>query len=104
MKKITTLLLMFLVSQNIIAQIPAGKKVISALYVYSTKTGKSELILKEHRHFEAPNWSRDGKFLLINSLGKLEKISPTGEKLGMLNTGTIQKANNDHGYSFDGKT
>ena len=104
MKKITTLLLMFLVSQNIMAQIPAGKKVISALYVYSSKTGKSELILKEHRHFEAPNWSRDGKFLLINSLGKLEKISPSGEKLGVLNTGTIQKANNDHGYSFDGKT
>jgi Tol biopolymer transport system component len=69
MKKITTLLMLFFVAQNIIAQIPAGKKVISALYVYSSKTGKSELILREHRHFEAPNWSRDGKFLLINSLG-----------------------------------
>ena len=72
MKKITTLLLMFVIAQNIMAQIPAGKKVISALYVYSSKTGKSELILKEHRHFEAPNWSRDGKFLLINSQGKLK--------------------------------
>jgi TolB protein len=75
MKKITTLLLMIVLAHHIMAQIPTGKKVISALYVYSTKTGKSELILKEHRHFEAPNWSRDGKFLLINSLGKLEKIN-----------------------------
>jgi len=60
------------------------KKVISLLYVYELASGKSSLILKEKRHFEAPNWSRDGKFLLINASGKLEKISPTGEKIGPL--------------------
>jgi len=63
MKKLLPLFMMFIVLENVIAQIPAGKKVISALYVYSSKTGKSELILKEHRHFEAPNWSRDCKYL-----------------------------------------
>ena len=59
---------------------------------------------KENRHFEAPNWSPDGKYLLINSLGRLEKISTMGDKLGELNTGNVKDANNDHGYSFDGKT
>ena len=102
MKKIAILLLGF--SLSLSAQIPAGKKVISSLYVYDLASGKSELILTEKRHFEAPNWSRDGQFLLINAYGKLEKISPKGEKLGELNTGTVMKANNDHGYSFDGKT
>ena len=102
MKKIAILLLGF--SLSLSAQIPAGKKVISSLYVYDLATGKSELILTEKRHFEAPNWSRDGQFLLINAYGKLEKISPKGEKLGELNTGSVMKANNDHGYSFDGKT
>lgn len=91
-------------SLSLSAQIPAGKKVISSLYVYNLASGKSQLILTEKRHFEAPNWSRDGKFLLINAYGKLEKISPKGEKLGELNTGSVAKANNDHGYSFDGKS
>jgi Tol biopolymer transport system component len=102
MKKIAILLLGF--SMSLSAQIPAGKKVISSLYVYDLASGKSDLILTEKRHFEAPNWSRDGKFLLINAYGKLEKISPKGEKLGELNTGSVAKSNNDHGYSFDGKT
>lgn len=91
-------------SLSLSAQIPAGKKVISSLYVYDVASGKSDLILTEKRHFEAPNWSRDGKVLLINAYGKLEKISPQGEKLGELNTGSVAKANNDHGYSFDGKS
>jgi TolB protein len=102
MRNIAILLLGF--SLSLSAQIPAGKKVISSLYVYDIAKGKSELILTEKRHFEAPNWSRDGKFLLINAYGKLEKISPKGEKLGELNTGSVAKANNDHGYTFDGKT
>ena len=86
------------------AQVPEGKKVISSLYIYDLATGKSNLILEEERHFEAPNWSRDGKYLLINSKGLLEKISPTGKKLGILPTGKVNKANNDHGFSFDGST
>lgn len=102
MKKIVILLLGF--SLSLSAQIPAGKKVISSLYVYDLASGKSELILTEKRHFEAPNWSHDGQYLLINAYGKLEKISPTGVKLGELNTGSVDKANNDHGYSFDGKS
>lgn len=102
MKKLAILLLGF--SLSLTAQIPAGKNVITSLYIYDLASGKSELILTEKRHFEAPNWSRDGKFLLINAYGKLEKISPKGEKLGELNTGSVNKANNDHGYSFDGKS
>jgi Tol biopolymer transport system component len=86
------------------AQIPEGKTAISALYIYTLETGKAELILKEKRHFEAPNWSHDGQFLLINASGILEKVSIKGEKLGLLPTGEITNANNDHGYSFDGKT
>lgn len=86
------------------AQIPDEKKVVSHLYIYDMKSGNSHLVFSEERHFEAPNWSRDGKYLLINSDGKLEKIGLNGENLGVLNTGTVQQANNDHGFSFDGET
>ncbi len=102
MKKIFLLLLC--ISPNLFAQVPEGKSVISSLYIYDLATGKSNLILEEKRHFEAPNWSPDGSYLLINSGGKLEKISLDGENLGMLNTGAVQQTNNDHGYSFDGNT
>lgn len=101
--KILTLILFF-VTSAIFAQVPEGKKVISSLFIYDLQTGKSEMILRETRHFEAPNWAPDGKHLLINSQGKLEKIGLRGEKLGVLNTGEVQMANNDHGYSFDGET
>ena len=97
-------LLLFCISSSLLAQVPEGKKVISLLHIYDLQTGTSEMILKENRHFEAPNWELGGKYLLINSQGKLEKIGLKGENLGVLNTGDVQKANNDHGYSFDGKT
>jgi len=102
--KYASILALICVSWTGLSQIPSGKSVISSLHIYDVKSKKSTEILKEYRHFEAPNWSVDGTHLLINSLGLLEKISPIGEKLGQLPTGTIQKCNNDHGYSFDGKT
>ena len=45
MKKLAILLLGF--SLSLSAQIPAGKKVITSLYIYDLASGKSELILTE---------------------------------------------------------
>jgi tricorn protease-like protein len=53
-------------------------------------------------HFEAPNWSRDGKYLLFNRDGKIFKIPVTGGKPELINTGFAVKCNNDHGISPDG--
>ena len=79
------------------------KNLESELVLLNVKTGKEKVILREKRHFEAPNWSRDGKFLIINSDGKLEKVSVKGEKLATINTGFADRCNNDHGLSYDGK-
>jgi len=53
--------------------------------------------------FEAPNWSRDGSYLLFNSNGRLEKVPLTGEKqiLRIIDTGFADHLNNDHGISPD---
>lgn len=80
-----------------------SKNLESELVLLNVKTGKEKVILREKRHFEAPNWSRDGKFLIINSDGKLEKVSVKGEKLATINTGFADRCNNDHGLSYDGK-
>jgi len=97
--------LLLLVSiQLLSAQIPEGKKVISSLYIYDMITKESSLLTRENRHFEAPNWATNGTYLLINSNGKIEKYSLEGERQGIIDTGTLEKCNNDHGISFDGRT
>jgi len=91
-----------LISTQLMAQVQ--ENITSELVILNVKTGEEKTLLREKRHFEAPNWSRDGQFLLINSGGLLEKVDLNGKKLGGLFTGQIDRANNDHGISFDGKT
>jgi TolB protein len=54
-------------------------------------------------HFEAPNWSRDGKSLVYNSGGKIFSIPVTGGEPKLIDTGFATRCNNDHGLSPDGK-
>ena len=54
---------------------------------------------------EAPNWSRDGGFLVFNGEGLIWRLDLTagGEPL-RIDTGFAVKCNNDHGISPDGET
>ena len=52
--------------------------------------------------FEAPNWMTDGKHLLFNRNGRLERVSVTGGTPQVLNTGFATRCNNDHLISPDG--
>ncbi|MDZ7613635.1 MAG: hypothetical protein U5K51_08045 [Flavobacteriaceae bacterium] len=82
MKKFTILLISTLSSLATTAISQTQDKIESTLVILDIHSGKETIILKENRHFEAPNWSRDGKFLIINSNGKLEKISTEWQKTG----------------------
>jgi len=101
MKKIIFICFSF---QFLMAQIPDDKAVVSSLYIYDMLEHQTTLVLREKRHFEAPNWSPKEPYLLINSAGKIEKYSLQGERLETVNTGLLQKCNNDHGLSFNGRT
>ena len=63
------------------------KQHYSILEVYDITTNKREVILEEGIHFEAPNWSMDGKFLIINSSGKLYRIDLDKKIKKLINTG-----------------
>ena len=65
--------------------------------------GKRRVIHESKGRFEAPNWMPDGKKLLFNENGSLYKIPIEGGATEKLNTGTVDRNNNDHGISFDGK-
>ena len=74
----------------------------SSLEIYDLTTKQRKVIYKAQSHFEAPNWSRDGEYLLYNSLGKIYTIPINGGQPSLLGTGFAIKCNNDHGISPDG--
>jgi Tol biopolymer transport system component len=78
----------------------------SKITVYDFGTKKSETLHTADQVIEAPNWSRDGKYLLVNTNGNLYKLpvgvpDPKLEKLQMGDGGW--RANNDHDFTRDGK-
>ena len=94
-------LLLCILPSFLMAQEP--QKMESSLEVVKIKSGKREVIYKEKRHFEAPNWSNDGKYFIINSKGILYKLDRKKKVLEEINTDFARACNNDHGISPDGK-
>jgi len=74
----------------------------STLETISIATMDRRVVYCAPEHFEAPNWSRDGKYLLFNKEGKIYKIPVEGGTPELINTDFAVKCNNDHGISPDG--
>lgn len=74
----------------------------STLEIVSIETGQRQIVHRAREHFEAPNWSRDGQYLLFNSNGRLFTINIDGSERKSLDTGNANRCNNDHGFSPDG--
>jgi TolB protein len=75
----------------------------STLETINIETGQRKTIYSAKRHFEAPNWSRDGQSLIFNSNGKIYKIGINGGEPNCIDTGDAIHCNNDHGLSPDGR-
>ncbi len=85
-------------------QTPPVKK--SHLVVYTLASRSSQTVFSMDGLMEAPNWSPDGKSLLINTGGELYRL-PLGQsnpQLVKINLNGLIKCNNDKGFSPDGKT
>ncbi|MDQ6678235.1 MAG: hypothetical protein M3Z09_13180 [Acidobacteriota bacterium] len=70
--------------------------------MYSLAGGAARVIYTSDDLFEAPNWSPDGSYLLLNSKGRLWKLRLDGGKPEMVDSGSVSNVNNDHGISKDG--
>lgn len=75
----------------------------SRMEILDIETGNREIVYTSEKHFEAPNWSRNGKFLVFNQEGKLYRFDLKSRKVNVIDTGFADANNNDHGISFDGK-
>jgi Tol biopolymer transport system component len=75
----------------------------SQVTIISADGRNQRVVYSAPRLFEAPNWSPDGSYLLLNSEGKLWKLPVAGGEPEVVFTGSVKGINNDHGISPDGK-
>ena len=76
----------------------------SILEIYDTETGTHDVIFEFPYLIEAPNWSKDGKFLTYNSDGKIFKFDLETKESTEVPTDFVTNCNNDHVLSPDGKS
>jgi TolB protein len=74
----------------------------STLEVITVASTDRRVVYIAPERFEAPNWMPDGKTLLFNRSGHIEKIAVTGRAPQVLDTEFATRCNNDHLISPDG--
>lgn len=75
----------------------------SLLEVMDVETGLRQTVSSSPLSIQAPNWTPDGKTLIYNGSGKLYNFNLTTKESTILNTEPVNKNNNDHVLTFDGK-
>ncbi len=84
-----------------------GQQYRSKITIYDLSTRTATVVYQADHIIEAPNWSRDGKFLLVNTNGGLYRLplggpaQPQLERIELSMPGL--RCNNDHDLSRDGK-
>src|SRR6266704_1083900 len=89
----------------LVALVAQDTTIRSFLKTVEIASGKIETVYSADRRFEAPNWSRDGRYFLINSEGRLYRLTAGASQLAELPVIlATPRINNDHGISPDGKS
>jgi Tol biopolymer transport system component len=84
-------------------ELQAGQR--AELYILDVETGDRVLVhSSDELLFEAPNWTSDGEWLILNGGGGLYRIRATGGELIPIDLGDIPPINNDHVVSPDAMT
>lgn len=74
----------------------------SILEIHDVTTGQTRTVLAHDGRIEAPNWSPDGAWLLVNGEGRLFRVPLDAPRLEAIDSGPATSCNNDHGISPDG--
>ena len=95
-----------LVFSNLTVEQPrqAEQRFRSKIVVYDLAKKSNTTIYQQDSVVEAPNWSVDGKYLLVNTGGELYRLPAGGAaKLEKIGLGADYRCNNDKAFSWDGK-
>jgi hypothetical protein len=88
--------------------VPYRDYIGSVLELLEVQTGRRLVIHRSQQPFEAPNWTSDGSALIYNSSGRGEtrgrlfRFDLATRQPTLIETGALNRANNDHVLSFDG--
>lgn len=74
----------------------------SILELYDIATGTRTKLHEFEYLIEAPNWSKDGRFLTYNSNGRIYKFDLATKKIEEVFSDFVNDCNNDHVLSPDG--
>jgi TolB protein len=81
-----------------------GKRIlVSTLETVAVASTDRRVEYEAVAHFEAPNWTRDGKAFVFNQEGTLRQLALGSDQPTLLSTGPLNHCNNDHGISPDGR-
>lgn len=87
----------------------AGRKTmqsgqIARLVTVHRSGADRKVVYETESLIEAPNWTPDGQWLIVNESGQLFRIRADGSaEPERIETGAIRTCNNDHVLSFDGQ-
>lgn len=82
---------------------PPQQRYRSRIHIFDRETKSDHVIFTADEVWEAPNWSHDGKYLLVNSGGNLYRLAVEGGTPRKIDLGGEYRCNNDHGFTRDGK-
>jgi TolB protein len=78
---------------------------VSQLTVIDADGGNRKVLFEADEIIEAPNWTPDGQWLIVNAGGELWCFAADGSgTTEKIDTGSIRNLNNDHVLSPDGQT
>ncbi len=91
-----------LIGQSMYNYTPEKSKTDTTSYIHvvDITTDRIETVYSENKHYEAPNWHKDG-YLILNSYGRLYSLDLQSKKVNQIDTGDKVALNNDHGLSPD---
>lgn len=80
-----------------------GKRVLLSTLEAVPVAGDRRVQYLAAAHFEAPNWTRDGREFLFNEDGRIYRLAVGSAEPAAIPTGALDECNNDHGISPDGR-
>jgi Tol biopolymer transport system component len=74
----------------------------SRVEILDVETGLRKIVYKTDDNLEAPNWTPDGRYLILNGRGLLYRVDIGSDVKEQIDTDFATSLNNDHGISPDG--